>query len=87
MAANVHLTLVAPDNEKCTVQSGGHAPRNRRPALRRRPSCKVEKWSRSSSVDAGAERTPLLLGKLFQLGLWVKARPSSSLSSDPMTLA
>jgi hypothetical protein len=45
MAANVHLTLVAPDNEKCTVQSGGHALRNRRPALRRRPSYKVEKWS------------------------------------------
>jgi adenylate cyclase len=69
MAANVHLTLVAPDNEKCTVQSGGHALRNRRPALRRRPSYKVEKWSRSSSVDAAAERTPLLLDKLFQLGL------------------
>ena len=68
MAATTHLTLLAPDNEKFTVQSGGHALRNRRPALRRRPSYKVEKWSRSSSVDAGAERTPLLLGKLFQLG-------------------
>ena len=63
MAVTAHLTLVVPDNEKCTVQSGGRALR--RPALRRRPLYKVEKWSRSSSVNSGAERTPILLGKLF----------------------